>query len=84
MQSKLILVDGECVTVGTANFDIRSLEINFEANAFLYDQVQIGLLESQYVTDLKVSKLIQYKQFIKKSFQRKLLEAVGRFVSPLQ
>jgi cardiolipin synthase len=84
MHSKLILADGCCATVGTANFDIRSLEINFEINAFLYDQAQIAVLEDQYILDLLDSKLIVYEQFVKRPFRRKFFEAVGRFASPLQ
>ncbi len=84
MHSKLILVDGECATVGTANFDIRSLEINFEANAFLYDEKTIVNLEEQFLKDLQDSKQIIYKQFLNRPFRRKFFEAVGRFVSPLQ
>lgn len=84
MHSKLIVVDGQCATVGTANFDIRSLEINFEANAFLYDVEQVKKLEDQFIADLLVSKKINYHQFLKRPFKRKFLESLGRFVSPLQ
>ncbi|GAB2478253.1 cardiolipin synthase [Alkalibacterium psychrotolerans] len=38
LHSKAIVIDGEIVSIGTANFDIRSFKLNFEVNAFIYDR----------------------------------------------
>ncbi|MCC5888942.1 MAG: cardiolipin synthase [Alkalibacterium sp.] len=38
LHSKTIVIDGEIVSIGTANFDIRSFRLNFEVNAFIYDR----------------------------------------------
>ncbi|MCD8506031.1 MAG: cardiolipin synthase [Alkalibacterium thalassium] len=38
LHSKVIVIDGEILSVGTANFDIRSFRLNFEVNAFIYDR----------------------------------------------
>ena len=38
LHAKTIVVDDELLSVGTANFDIRSFKLNFEVNAFLYDE----------------------------------------------
>lgn len=84
MHSKVILADGECATVGSANFDMRSMEINFEINAFLYDKDTIQRLESQFLSDLNHSKRIYYEQFLRRPYSRRILEALGRLVSPLQ
>ena len=35
MHSKVVLVDGEWASVGTANLDNRSLYLNFEVNCLL-------------------------------------------------
>ena len=32
------MIDDEVVSVGTANMDYRSFELNFEVNAFVYDK----------------------------------------------
>lgn len=37
LHAKTIVVDEELLSVGTANFDIRSFKLNFEVNAFVYD-----------------------------------------------
>ena len=71
-------------TVGTANLDIRSMEINFEVNAFLYDVDVISRLEEDFVQDLEDSTAFNLDTFKKRPFHRKFLEAMGRLVSPLQ
>ncbi len=38
MHSKMVVIDGKIVSIGSANMDIRSFRLNFEANAFLYDR----------------------------------------------
>ncbi|WP_208558708.1 cardiolipin synthase [Marinilactibacillus kalidii] len=38
IHAKTIVIDGEILSVGTANFDIRSFKLNFEVNTFMYDR----------------------------------------------
>lgn len=38
LHAKTMVVDGEVTSVGSANFDRRSFRLNFEANAFIYDE----------------------------------------------
>ncbi|WP_155285931.1 cardiolipin synthase [Lacticaseibacillus zhaodongensis] len=37
VRSKVVIVDGKVASVGTANFDPRSFNLNFEVNTFIYD-----------------------------------------------
>ena len=37
IHAKMIVVDDEAASVGTANIDVRSFSLNFEVNAFIYD-----------------------------------------------
>jgi cardiolipin synthase len=37
IHSKMCLIDDEIVSVGTANMDFRSFELNFEVNAFVLE-----------------------------------------------
>ena len=41
IHAKTLIADGKVATVGTANIDVRSFRLNFEVNAFLYDQVLV-------------------------------------------
>lgn len=84
IHSKIILVDGIGASVGTANLDIRSLEINFEVNAFIYDRQVVRRLESDFYTDLLESTELELETFKKRPTWHKVLEACGRLVSPIQ
>ena len=38
IHSKILMIDDEVSSVGSANMDFRSFELNFEINAFVYDK----------------------------------------------
>lgn len=84
IHSKSLVVDDVCASVGTANLDIRSLELNFEVNAFIYDESVIRELVSDFNEDLFRSERINLDEFLKRKKYRKVFEAFGRLVSPLQ
>ena len=84
IHSKIMIVDRLTATVGTANFDIRSMEINFEINAFIYDKDVIIRLEEDFIRDLNDCREFTLEAFEKRPFREKFLEALGRLVSPLQ
>ena len=48
LHSKQVIKDDDICTVGTANFDIRSFSLNFEANLVFYDQNTNKLLSEQF------------------------------------
>lgn len=84
IHAKSLLVDGVCASVGTANLDIRSMELNFEVNAFIYDERVVTELRNDFEEDLRRSEKIVLEKFKKRKFYRKVLEVFGRLVSPLQ
>lgn len=84
IHSKIVLVDDVLSTVGTANLDIRSMEINFEVNAFLYDRQSMERLEKDFLIDFEDSREIELEEHKNRKWYYKVLEASGRLVSPLQ
>jgi cardiolipin synthase len=84
IHGKILLVDGIGASVGTANLDIRSLEINFEVNAFVYDLEIVKRLEQDFYEDLKESQLVDLETYKARPLRHKVLEALGRLVSPIQ
>ncbi len=84
IHSKIVLVDSITASVGTANLDYRSLEMNYEVNAFIYDATVVRALEKNFLRDIKHSKEIVLEEYLNRGLKEKFLEAVGRFVSPLQ
>lgn len=84
IHSKVVLVDGVSASVGTANLDIRSLEINFEVNAFIYDKRVVVRLEEDFLEDLSSCKEVLLEERKRRPKREKVLESLGRLVSPLQ
>ncbi|MDO8730823.1 MAG: cardiolipin synthase [Candidatus Omnitrophota bacterium] len=53
MHAKMISIDGKICSVGTANFDIRSLKLNYEVNAVFYDEQTTKEIDAQIALDLR-------------------------------
>jgi cardiolipin synthase len=83
MHSKVVLVDGQWASVGTANFDIRSLHLNFEVNALLYAPEAVALLEEAFRNDLKTAIRLDRHVFARRPFGGRLLDNACRLVSPV-
>jgi phosphatidylserine/phosphatidylglycerophosphate/cardiolipin synthase-like enzyme len=52
MHAKTLSIDGEVCSVGSANLDIRSLSINYELNAVIYDARLAQELVAAFERDL--------------------------------
>jgi len=83
IHSKILLVDGIGASIGTANLDMRSLKINFEVNAFIYDSEVVDRLERDFIKDEEASKEILLEEFTERSIFSKFLESLGQLLSPL-
>ncbi|MDQ0162444.1 cardiolipin synthase [Bacillus alveayuensis] len=83
MHSKIIIVDNELASIGTANMDMRSFHLNFEVNAFLYRTESIETLTDEFVRDLQSSHHIIEEEFQKRPIYIKLIESTSRLLSPL-
>ncbi|HKJ43311.1 MAG TPA: cardiolipin synthase [Sunxiuqinia sp.] len=81
--SKMIVVDGIFSSVGTANFDFRSLETNFEVNAMVYDGDVATTLEKQFFDDLSQSEELSLEEWQKRNWIRKTKESFARILSPM-
>ncbi|MBO1511608.1 cardiolipin synthase [Metabacillus bambusae] len=83
LHSKIIIVDYELASIGTANMDMRSFHLNFEVNAFLYRTGSTQKLVNEYVKDIELSRAINIEEFSKRPFYKKLFESTARLLSPL-
>ncbi|MDQ6596558.1 cardiolipin synthase [Bacillus salipaludis] len=83
MHSKIIIVDEELASIGTANMDMRSFHLNFEVNAFLFRTKSAQKLVDEYENDLKFAKQLELKTFQKRHLGLRLLESTARLMSPL-
>lgn len=83
IHAKTLVVDDAIASVGTANIDHRSFRLNFEVNAFLYDEKSSIKLREVFEKDIKVSTELTYDNYQKRSVMIKIKESVSRLISPI-
>jgi cardiolipin synthase len=83
IHAKTIVVDGIAASVGSANWDVRSFRLNFEANAFLYDEKYAGQLKAAFENDLSFCTEITPESYQNRPRRIKIKEQVSRLFSPL-
>jgi cardiolipin synthase len=81
--SKVIIIDGEIVSVGSGNFDYRSFEHNFETNAILYDKEIAAEAQDLFEGHCKEKTQLDFEAFKKRSPLSKFLEGLAKFLSPM-
>ncbi|MDD2278145.1 MAG: cardiolipin synthase [Bacteroidales bacterium] len=81
--SKILMIDGNFASVGSANMDIRSFEDNFELLTMIYDKELTLQLEEQYIKDLRRCKELNLKQWNNRLVKQTFKESVARLFSPL-
>jgi cardiolipin synthase A/B len=83
VHAKTLVVDEEISSVGTANIDYRSFKLNFEVNAFLYDEGISRKLTEIFKEDMLVSKLLTIEDYQNRSLEVRLKESISRLLSPI-
>lgn len=81
--SKVIVIDEEIASVGSGNFDYRSFEHNFEANALLYDENLAKTITNEFTQNCSKAFCLEYESFKERSRWQKFLEGLAKFFSPL-
>ena len=83
MHAKTLVVDDFLSIVGTANFDERSFELNFEINVVVYDEGFAKQLSASFVKDLSDAKPMSVDAWTHRSAIKIFIEKVARLVSPI-
>ncbi|MET0786735.1 MAG: cardiolipin synthase [Paenisporosarcina sp.] len=83
LHSKMIVVDNEASTVGTANIDVRSFKLNFEVNAFIYDRETSRQLAELFEQDMLLSTELTMERYEGRSRLIKMKESFSRLLSPI-
>ena len=80
--SKLMVVDGHWVLFGSANWDARSLRLNFELNVECYGRDFAQRMESVIEQKLRHAREVTLAEMDDRPFLPKLRDAVARLFSP--
>jgi cardiolipin synthase len=80
--SKLMIVDGHWVLLGSANWDARSLRLNFELNVECYGRGFAQEMEKVIAAKVAIAREITLAEADGRSLPEKLRDAAARLFSP--
>jgi cardiolipin synthase len=80
--SKLMVVDGHWVLLGSANWDARSLRLNFELNVECYSRELAQNLEAVIARKLHVAQEVKIADVDGRTIPGKLRDSAARLFSP--
>lgn len=83
LHTKMIVTDNKASTVGTANIDVRSFKLNFEVNAFIYDEKVSTDLAELFHRDMKLSTELTYTMYLDRTRLIKTKESIARLLAPI-
>ena len=76
MHNKMLILDGEMVSVGSTNFDVRSFRLNDEASLNVYDEAFASSMTKVFDADLQKCREYTYEMWKHRSFKQRVLEWV--------
>ena len=82
VHSKLFYVDDHYAQLGSANFDARSLRLNFEMNLEIYDRAVVTSLATHFENVRARSALVTLDMVDRRSFATRLLDGAAWLFSP--
>lgn len=83
IHAKTMVVDGGIASVGSANIDMRSFQLDFEVNTVIYDSDFAEKLRTAFMEDSKKSQLLTEEIYQSRGLLIKFKEGIARLISPL-
>jgi cardiolipin synthase len=80
--SKVLVIDGSWVTVGSGNWDPRSLQLNFEFNLECYDARFAKELEQLVDERIATARMLTEAELAERSIWLKLRDGLARLLEP--
>jgi len=81
--SKLLLVDGQWVCLGSANWDARSMRLNFEFNVEVFDAALAADLEAHFLAVRAGAVQVSAEHMCDRPLAMKLRDGAARLFSPI-
>ncbi len=82
LHSKVLVIDDEISIIGSANFDQRSFDVNFELSIKSEDKSVAVEMRNYFLNDLRSSSVVHYLNFSKRSLATKVMERIAFLFSP--
>lgn len=83
LHAKSMIVDDRLATVGTSNLDFRSFSLNFEVNAFIYNEKTAKELSAIFAHDMEQCTELTPDQYRQRSLVIRFKESISRLLSPV-
>lgn len=77
MHAKSLVADGVWATIGSMNFDNRSLAFNNESNLVVWDSALGATMDSTFLADLRHAREITLPQFSRRPLVERIIEMSG-------
>lgn len=81
LHAKTVVIDDEICSIGTANMDTRSFELNFEVNAFIYSETISKQQKGEFEKDILKSEELTLEKYKNRSRGVKIKESLSRLFS---
>jgi len=81
MHNKLLVADGQLVSLGSTNFDLRSFQINDEASLNVYDKAFAAHMTQVFEDDLSHATHYTLEMWRNRSWKEKFVE---KFIRPIR
>ncbi|MBR6514713.1 MAG: cardiolipin synthase [Clostridia bacterium] len=82
VHSKIVVSDDDTATVGSANFDFRSLYLNYECGELIFDSSVIGVIKQDFLDTLEHCREIKAED-IKRNIFVRIGQSLLRIIAPL-
>ncbi|ABR47377.1 phospholipase D/Transphosphatidylase [Alkaliphilus metalliredigens QYMF] len=83
LHSKVFVADRDVLSVGSANLNTRSLFLDYEVNAVIFDEELVGKMVGELSHNIADSKQLTLKEHQRRSFLQKVKEFIGRLIVPI-
>ena len=83
LHQKVVLMDDQIATIGSANFDNRSFAINFEITLWFTDRQSIDNVEAMLIEDFKSCRQVDLVEVRTRSLFMRFMTQAARLLSPL-
>jgi len=84
LHQKVMLIDNHTATIGTANFDNRSMRLNFEITMMFVDEEFAEEVEAMLDADFAASRLVSPREFSDESLPFRFVVRAARLLAPVQ
>lgn len=83
LHAKTMVVDGKVSSIGSANMDVRSFSLNYEAVVFIYNAEAAEEMIRHFLNDSKLSKELTPEYFAGLSLFKRFRLQVAQLVAPI-